>query len=182
LVVIWDAFVDRAALVDPDLRSTVLALSRIPYGRPGNLSASGVIRDWRGTCSTKHMLLRDLLAERWPSTWVQLWHRVYRLTPEFASDMWGREVASAIPLDGLVDVHNYATVRFVDEPIVVDVTFPVTDWDGTSPMKVVSGPGEDQHAGSDLIAEKQWLVSTCCDPAKREPFISALSTSLDAGR
>jgi hypothetical protein len=181
-VVIWDAFVDRAALVDPDLRTTVLALSRIPYGRPDHLSASGVIRDWRGTCSTKHLLLRDLLAERWPSTNVQLWHRVYRLIPEFASATWGPEVASAIPLDGLIDVHNYATVRFVGDPIVVDVTFPVTDWDGTSPMKVVSGPGEDQHAGSDLIAEKQWLVATCCNPAKREPFISALSASLGTHR
>lgn len=67
---IWEAFLGRSGLAEPDLRTTVLALSRIPYGRPDNLTATGVIAAWRGTCSTKHLLLRDLLAEHWPSMGV----------------------------------------------------------------------------------------------------------------
>ena len=175
---IWDAFVNRSGVVDPDLRSTVLALSRIPYGRPTSPTAAGVIHEWRGTCSTKHLLLRDLLKDRWPSTAVQLWHRVYRLTPELARVRWGPEVASSVPDDGLADVHNYATVQLTREPVVLDVTFPVASWDGESSMDVASGEGEDRPAGHDLIAEKEQLVAAYCDPAKREPFIAALSLSL----
>jgi hypothetical protein len=180
--VIWDGFIGRSRLVDPDLRSTVLAVSRIPYGRLASPTADGVIHDWRGTCSTKHLLLRELLGERWPSMDVQLWHRVYRVTPELAEAHLGPEVASTVPPDGLVDVHNYATVRLAGEPVVLDVTFPVADWDGKSPMEVASGPGEDQPAGRDLISEKRQLVAAYCDPAMREPFIATVSASLATDR
>ena len=179
-VEIWDSFIDRTGVEEPDLRFTVLAVARIPYGRPASPTAAGVVDDWRGTCSTKHLLLRELLGERWPSIAVQLWHRLYRLTPELARARWGEDVASVIPLDGLIDVHNYATVRWAGEPVVVDVTFPVADWDGVSPMELACGSGEDQLAGADLMAEKQQLVASYCDAAKREPFISALSASLGA--
>jgi hypothetical protein len=181
-VVLWDAFVGRSGLTDPDLNWTVLALSRIPYGRPASPTAAGVVRDWRGTCSTKHLLLRELLGERWPSIGVQLWHRVYRLTPELAQAKWGPLVASAVPPGGLIDVHNYATVHLGCEPAALDVTFPLADWDGRSPIEVASGPGEDQPAGQEFMAEKQRLVAAYCDPAKREPFIAALSASLGTDR
>jgi hypothetical protein len=181
-VLIWDAFADRSGLTDPDVTSTVLVLSRIPYGRPTSPTAASVVHDWRGTCSTKHLLLRELLGERWPSTSVQLWHRVYRLTPELARAKWGPHVGSAVPLGGLIDVHNYATLHLVGEPVVIDVTFPLADWDGMSPMEVASGPGEDQRAGRNFMAEKRRLVAAYCDPAKREPFIAALSASLGMDR
>jgi hypothetical protein len=175
---IWDAFVRKSGLTDPDFRSTVLTISCIPYGRTASPTAAGVVHDWRGTCSTKHLLLRDLVGERWQSIDVQLWHRVYRLTPELARAKWGPTVASTVPFDGLIDVHNYATVRVAGAPVIIDVTFPITMWDGTSPMSVASGPGEDQPAGHDLMAEKQRLVTKYCEPAKREPFITALSGSM----
>jgi hypothetical protein len=181
-VVLWDAFVVRSGLTDPDLTSTVLALSRIPYGRPASPTPAGVVLDWRGTCSTKHLLLRKLLGEHWPSIGVQLWHRVYRLTPEMARAKWGPHVASAVPLGGLTDVHNYATVHLAGDPVAIDVTFPLADWDGKSPMEVASGPGEDQPAGRDFMAEKQQLVAAYCDSAQREPFIAALSAAMDADR
>lgn len=175
---IWDEFLLRTGLADPDFRSTVLALSQIPYGRPVIPTPGGVLQDWRGTCSTKHLLLRELLGEHWPYTGVRLWHRVYRLMPQLARAQWGPEVAAFVPLDGLVDVHNYATVGSSEgDPLVLDVTFPVADWDGTSPMEVISGPGEDRLAGHDLLDEKQQLVAAYCDPAQREPFIAALSVA-----
>ena len=179
---IWEAFLGRSGLAEPDLRTTVLALSRIPYGRPDNLTATGVIAAWRGTCSTKHLQLRDLLAEHWPSMGVQLWHRVYRLMPELARARWGPEVASVVPVEGLIDVHNYATVTLAGQRLVLDVTFATSDWDGKSSMEVASGPGRDLPAGHDLIAEKQQLVSANCDPSTREPVISALSALLGADR
>jgi hypothetical protein len=34
--------------------------------------------EWKGTCSTKHALLAQLLRERWPELQPRLVHRVYR--------------------------------------------------------------------------------------------------------
>lgn len=178
---IWESFLDRAHLTHPDPRSTVLALSQIPYGRPSQPTPAAVIHEWRGTCSTKHLLLRELFGACWPSTQVQLWHRVYRVTPDIARARWGADVTSAVPARGLIDVHTYATARFSGEPIVIDVTFPLTEWDGQSPMEVASGPGRDHLAGPEPMAEKQRLVDACCNPTTREPFIAALSAALGAG-
>ena len=178
---LWDKFLDRALLTHPDPRSTVLALSQIPYGRPSQPTPAAVIDDWKGTCSTKHLLLRELFGACWPSTQVQLLHRVYRMTRDTARARWGVDVASAVPSKGLIDVHTYATARLPGEPIVLDVTFPLIEWDGHSPMEVASGPGRDCFAGPEPMAEKQRLVEAYCDPTKREPFIAALSAALGAG-
>jgi hypothetical protein len=91
-------------------------------------------------------------------------------------------VASAVPLHGLIDLHNYATVRLARERVALDVTFPVTSWDGESPMEVACGRGKDQPAGQDLMAEKELLVATYCDRTKRDPFIDALSAPLGTVR
>lgn len=179
---VWAPFVARAGLVDPDLRSTVLALSRIPYGRPAIRSADGVVAEWRGTCSTKHVLLDALFREQWPSTDVELWHRIYTLTPEMAEHWWGPQVAEIVPATGLVDVHTYATARVGVARVPLDVTFAVTMWDGRSPMEIASGPGEDHRAGTDPLARKEQLVSLYCDPPTREPFIAALTRVLGDGR
>lgn len=173
---LWDQFLWRSRLRNPDLRSIVLALSRIPYGRPSAPSAQLVVSEWRGTCSTKHMLLEALVHEHWPTADIELWHRVYSLTPELAGAKWGSEVAATVPPDGLVDVHTFARARLVEEPISLDVTFPVADWDGRSPMEIASGPGEDHRAGADPVASKRELVARFCDPCQREPFIEALTT------
>jgi rhodanese-related sulfurtransferase len=81
-----------------------------------------------------------------------------------------------------MDVHNYATIQLMGEPVALDVTFPAADWDGRSPMEVASSPGEDLPAGHDLIAEKQQLVAAYCDSAKREPFIAALAALFGTNR
>jgi hypothetical protein len=73
-----------------------------------------------------------------------------------------------VPQGGLIDVHNYATLQLFGERVVLDVTFPSVDWDGMSAMEVASGPGTDQLAGRDFMAEKQQLVSVYCDPTERD--------------
>ncbi|MBA2326481.1 MAG: hypothetical protein H0V95_07540, partial [Actinobacteria bacterium] len=48
-----------------DLVKTVLAVSRIPYGRPSVLTPDAVLDEWHGTCSTKHLLLAEMAREEW---------------------------------------------------------------------------------------------------------------------
>ncbi len=159
------------------LVDVVLEISRIPYGRPRDRSARGVIAEGRGTCSTKHLLLAQIVAERWPELHPTLWHRVYRVTPALAEERWGREVARAVPRGGLVDVHTFAVVTIDGRATRVDVTFPLAAWDGVADIPLACGDGEDHPAGADALASKARLVEEHCDPAVREPFIAALSTA-----
>ena len=82
-----------------------------------------------------------------------------------------------MPPDGLVDVHTYAVVTIDARATQVDVTFPLTAWDGVSDIPLACGDGADQPAGCDPLASKAALVKEHCDPAVREPFIAALSAA-----
>lgn len=169
------AFWARTGCADLDLVDTVLAVSRIPYGRPPELSPEGVLASWRGTCSTKHLLLAGLVAEAWPGVRLGLWHRVYTVDPGWASTRWGPEVAAVIPPAGLADVHTFARADLGSGPMVIDVTFLVEDWDGRSGMVLACGPGVDHPAGPYPLESKAALVAKHCDPELREGFIAALA-------
>jgi hypothetical protein len=173
-VKLWKAFAKRIGTSEPNLRDTVLAVSRIPYGRPSNLSAEGVVQEWRGTCSTKHLLLLALMMECWPDMEPRLWHRVYRVTPEHALATWGGPVARTVPPDGLVDVHTFVTAHLAGASVTLDATFAVDEWDGRSAMPIWAAPGDDISAGFHPLDAKRALEREHCDPAVREPFIAAL--------
>jgi hypothetical protein len=158
-----------------DLVDTVLAISRIPYGRPADLSPQGVVSAWRGTCSTKHLLLAALVAERWPNVSMRLWHRVYSVSRSWAAERFGPQVADLVPQQGLVDIHTFARAGLSRKEAILDVTFPVAAWDGTSDMILACGPGTDHRAGPDPLAAKAALVAAHCDLPVREAFIAALS-------
>jgi hypothetical protein len=169
------AQLDAQAGSELDLVGTVLAVSRIPYGRPTALTSETVVHEWRGTCSTKHLLLADVAGEAWPATAPELWHRRYVVTRAFAEARWGATVAATVPERGLVDVHTYATLELARRRVSVDVTFPLAGWNGHRNIPPACGEGEDHRAGVDPIASKAVLVGRHCDPAVREPFIAALA-------
>ena len=104
-------FVTRAGLPgDASLCQVVNAVQAIPYGRPGARTAEGVIGEWRGTCSTKHALLAQLLAERWPESQARLVHRVYRVSRSEVLQRFGGGADGAVPAGGLTDVHRYLVI------------------------------------------------------------------------
>ena len=102
----------RARSAEPvdDLRSLVLAISRIPYGRPPARTPEAVVETWRGTCSDKHLLLRAVAPELDAAPRVELVHRVYVVDRATAGRLWGPAMAAQVPAAGLVDVHTYAVV------------------------------------------------------------------------
>ena len=173
----WTEFTKKAGINDPTLRKVVLAISAIPYGRPSALSAAGVVSEWRGTCSTKHLLLLALVDQRWSSLDPVLMHRVYTLTKSEAVETWGVGVAERVPNNGLVDVHTYMTATISGRPTTIDVTFPADQWDGQSSMPIWAQSGEDVEAGLDPLGSKADLVSRWCDPNVREPLIAALAAN-----
>lgn len=158
-----------------DFTATVNAAASMPYGRPACRTPEGALEAWKGTCSTKHVLLALVCWERFPDRQMEVWHRTYRLTPEQAEILYGPRVAEKVPPDGVVDVHTYATALVDGERMPIDVTFPLeTPWGGHSPMRLHCGPGRDHPGGPNPLATKALLVMEHCDPAVREPFIAAL--------
>lgn len=171
-----DAFEQRVG--SPiDFRTSVITVSLIPYERPTLPTSKAVVAEWRGTCSTKHLLLRELAHERWPQLRIEMWHRVYEVTRQLARKLWGNRIAEVVPRDGLVDVHSYLTAFVRDRDITVDATNPIGSWDGMTDLPLWCGPGVDYRAGPDPIGSKGMLTSEHCDPAIRELFIAALTTS-----
>lgn len=150
----------------------------LPYGRPSDRTVKGMLRERRGTCSTKHLFLARTLTERFLETEPLIVHRVYRLNRATAKKRYGERVAQAVPEDsGLIDVHRYLTIRVGEQRITIDATFPGPRWDGHSALPLACGPGDDHPAGEDPDADKQLLEREHCDPAIREPFIAALTAA-----
>lgn len=173
---LFEPFAARARLgPQPDLADVVEAIRAMPYRRPNDPTPAGVISEWAGTCSTKHALLWQLVHERFPRATCRLVHRVYRVTPELARTRFGSAAATAVPPEGLVDVHTYATIDCDGRSAIVDATFAGGPrWDGRSDMPLACGEGTDYDAGEDALSTKAALVDFYCDPAVREPFIAAL--------
>jgi hypothetical protein len=164
------------------LRQVVGAAQAIPYGRPSSRTPEGVIGDWKGTCSTKHALLAQIIGERWPHLRPRLIHRVYRADRASVLSRYGRLAASTVPEAGLTDVHRYLVITVGGQDVIIDITFPGDPpWDGQSSMRLACGEGQDFPAGDDPAADKAALEAAHCDPQAREPFIAALTRAAQRG-
>jgi orotate phosphoribosyltransferase len=172
---------DRAVRDDPllapdaSLVDLVEAVRALPYERPSHGTVEAMLRERRGTCSTKHLFLARALAERFPETEPQIVHRVYRLDRERAEQLFGAAIAEVIPRDGLVDVHRYLTITLSGQRVTIDATFPGLPWDGYSSLALACCAGDDFPAGEEPDDDKRALEEQGCDPAAREPFIAALA-------
>lgn len=166
-------FFERSRLRrDASLREVLEAIRQIPHARPAQRSAKGVVDSWRGTCSTKLLLLRAVA----PELDLRFVNRVFRLTPSAARAKLGDRAAAALPAEGMVDVHTYATGVVHGRRIVIDVTFPDDKpWDGASDMEIPWPEGEDFDAGDDPIASKEALVERFGDAEARARLIEAIS-------
>ncbi len=72
-----------------DLIALVESVRRLPYGRPSDRSVAGMLREGRGTCSTKHLHLARELERRCPETRPKVVHRVYRIDAGAAGRAFG---------------------------------------------------------------------------------------------
>ena len=136
-----------------------------------------MMREGRGTSSTKHLFLAQILTQRFPGLQPRLIHRVYRLDHALALECFGAAIAEAVPSAGLIDVHRYLTITLEGGPINLDVTTSGPPWDGRSSLALACGPGRDFPAGADPDADESALEREHCDPREREPFLVALAAA-----
>lgn len=132
-----------------DLKTAFELVRDMPYERANDRLPETIICEWRGTCSGKHYLLRDLFAElgyrsRVMACTSEAFIPQEQLPPELQSK-WqackGR----------FVDVHNYLILEHPAGEMIVDATWPL---EAASKEMIVNDQfvfGQDQKIASNCL-------------------------------
>lgn len=165
----------------------------MPYRRASDRQPETILRDWRGTCSGKHYLLRDLLEEiGMPSTVILATHE---FTPENSSWL-PPHLMTEVRMAPVPDVHTFLRVQYdpmQDFWMTVDCTWPATARRLEMPANLSFDQGVDQRIACDPIeifhvpegedpqALKERVIAGHVgqQAARRDAFIAALSDWLE---
>jgi hypothetical protein len=132
----------------------------MPYARASSRQPETIIHEWRGTCSGKHYLLKQLFAELGYSSKLIACTTITHVDP---GDVDGRLRELLEQSNGrFVDVHNYLILELPEGEMIVDATWPLsTDGMGTVVNKEFI-PGKDQKIASDV--DQNWIIPEDQDP------------------
>jgi hypothetical protein len=106
-----------------DAERAFLLVRDIPYNRASGRDPETIIREWRGTCSGKHYLLKALFAELGYSSRLMACTTVAHIDP---SEVMGK-LRKLLEQSGgrFVDVHNYLVLELSEGEMIVDATWPL---------------------------------------------------------
>lgn len=152
------------------------AVRRIPYGSTGERDPVKIIANNMGSCSGKHILLRDLLRETGrDAEIITMFTHFNRGIP--AHPAMPRELRALIEGDDVCDFHHYVRVGSGRRWIKLDATwhdalipygFAVNhDWHGRGDTTLAAKPIREYPPVEDLAAWKVQLL-TELGPAERE--------------
>jgi len=96
----------------------------MPYVRASSRDPETTIQEWRGTCSGKHYLLKELFAELGYSSRLIACTTVTHIDPK--SVKW--KLRELLEQSGgrFVDVHNYLILELPQGDMIVDATWPIS--------------------------------------------------------
>jgi hypothetical protein len=152
------------------------AVRKIPYGSTGERNPVKVIANNLGSCSGKHILLRDLLREAgWEAEIITMFTHFNRGIPSHPA--MPVDLRAMIDGDEVCDFHHYVRVRMGEDWRKLDATwhdalipygFPVNrDWDGEGDTVLAATPIREYPPVEDLVARKEQLL-TELTPEERE--------------
>jgi hypothetical protein len=108
-----------------DAEKAFLLVRDMPYIRASSRDPETIIREWRGTCSGKHYLLKGLFAELGYASHVMACTTVGHIDPQ---KVWGKLRKLLRQSDGrFVDVHNYLVLELPAGEMIVDATWPISN-------------------------------------------------------
>ncbi len=122
----------------------------MPYARASDLRPETIVREWRGTCSGKHCLLKAIFAEHgYRSRLVACPHYI---PPEVGKAL-PPDLAALFDDGPVPDVHNYLILETDQGLMKVDATWPLVTRAFGLPANERFVPGEDQAIACRPLAE-----------------------------
>lgn len=159
---------ERTEVASPTLADIYHAVRRIPYGSTGERDPVKIIANNLGSCSGKHILLRDLLRESgWTSEVVTMFTHFNRGMPSHPS--MPADLRAMVEGPDVCDFHHYVRVRVDGRLLKLDATwhdelipygFPVNnDWKGDADTRLAATALKEYPAVEDLAAWKAQLLA-----------------------
>lgn len=159
----------------------------MPYIRASSREPETIIREWRGTCSGKHYLLKGLLAELGIASRLIACTAVTEIDPDAVPPSLRQVIEKG---NGrFVDVHNYLILELPDGEMTVDATWPLGVKGTGLVVNETFVPGQNQDIACTPL--QSWVVPDDQDPqtykdhlltthfsaeelAAREAFVAAM--------
>jgi hypothetical protein len=143
-----------------DLEEAFLLVRDMPYIRASSRDPETIIREWRGTCSGKHYLLKGLFAELGYSARVIACTTITHIDPK---KVFGKLRNLLRQSEGrLVDVHNYLILELPEGEMIVDATWPISNRSMGVVVNERFVPGENHKIAVEPV--KSWVVPDDRDP------------------
>ena len=184
-------------LLEPDceinLEKAFLLVRDMPYARASSREPETIIEEWRGTCSGKHYLLKQLFAELGYNAKLIACMTIEQIDPQSVPGKL-RELLEQSN-GRFVDVHNYLVLDTHQGEMIVDATWPIsTEGSGTVvnqsfqigvDHRIACKPFESWviPENQDPQAFKEKILNEYFTPeelAHREAFIQALGEMMRA--
>jgi hypothetical protein len=165
-----DGFVDRHA---GGARATVPALyhavRNLTYASDGNRKPEMVIASGKGSCTGKHLLLRDLLRHVGENADVEF------IEGDFAASMpvvpsMPEELKAWVTSGGIADFHCYVVWQAGEREVKLDATWPDllaplgyqvnAKWDGIGDTRIAIASGVVRGRAEDVLERKAALLAT----------------------
>lgn len=152
-------------LIESDTRidaARAFALVRdLPYRRASNAQLETAIEEWRGTCSTKHLLLQELLAELGVDSILMV--ALHEFTPP-NSPWLPPALLEDVRLAPVRDVHNFLRVEAPggEDWFAVDATWPLAARALGLPANERWTPGRNMTIAADI--DEMYDVPDDVDP------------------
>jgi hypothetical protein len=143
-----------------DLEQAFLLVRDMPYIRASTRDPETIIREWRGTCSGKHYLLKGLFAELGYASRLIACTTVTHIDPQKVKGKLRRLLEQSG--GRFVDVHNYLVLELPGQEMIVDATWPLATKGMGTVVNEHFVPGQDHQIACEPL--KTWVVPEDCNP------------------
>jgi hypothetical protein len=152
-------------LLDPagelDAGNVFRLVRDMPYRRASDRRPETIIAEWRGTCSGKHYLLKQLFAELGLDSQVIACTTIVPVSPSQVPE--SHQALYEAANRRFVDVHNYLLVSLPEGgSMIVDATWPLSAVDAGLTVNEEFVLGQDQRIAAEPV--ESWLVPDGRDP------------------